>query len=75
MVTCVLNIQIFVRITPCPPRLELQTLWTWVILMGKMTFRRAKCFAKIVHTMETGVLNIQTPIRISPFILHIQILS
>ena len=38
--------------------LQLQTSWTVVILMGIMTF---KCLAKVVQTMETGVLNIQTP--------------
>ena len=45
--------------------------------MRKRTFRRAKCLAKVVHKMETGVLvlNIQIPIRFTPFILHIIILS
>ena len=35
-------------------------------LMVKMTFRRAKCLAKVVHTMETGVLNIPTPVSMTP---------
>ncbi len=30
----ILNIQAPVRMTPCPPRLQLQTLWMGVILMG-----------------------------------------
>ncbi len=52
-------------------------------MKGKMTFRRSKCFAKVVHAMETGVLNIQTPVTIKPLnpfspgglILHAIILS
>ena len=44
------------------------TSWTGFILMGKMVFRKAKCLVKVVHTMtmETGVLNIQIPVRIVP---------
>ena len=56
-----------VRITSYPPRLQLQTSRKGFILMGKMTFRIAKCFDKVVHTIDIGVLNIQTPVRINPF--------
>ncbi len=38
MKTGVLNIPAPVWMTPCPPRLQLQTLWIGVILTGKMTF-------------------------------------
>ena len=41
------------------------------VLMGKMTFRRAKCFAKVVHTIETCVLNIQTTVRIRIHLKHL----
>ena len=34
-----LNIPPPVRMTPCPPRLQLQTLWIGVILTGEMTFK------------------------------------
>ena len=49
-----------------PPRLILQTLWTGVILTRKMTFRRAKCFAKVVNTMETDVLTIKISVAFPP---------
>ena len=52
-----------VRMTLCPPRLQIQTLWTGAILTGKMTFLRAKCLPKIIHTIEIVVLNIPTPVR------------
>ena len=70
-----MNIQTPVRITPCPPRLYLQTSWKGVIVIGKMTFRRAKCLAKVLHIMKTGVLNIPTPVMITPLILHNLILA
>ena len=34
-------------------------------MTGKMTLWRAKCSAKVVHKMETVVLNFQPPVRIS----------
>jgi len=34
---------------PCPPRLQLQTLWMGIILTGKMTFLVDKCFTKVVE--------------------------
>ena len=37
---CLVNIQTPVRMTTCPPRLQLQTLWKEAILTGKMTFIR-----------------------------------
>ena len=55
-----------VKMTPCPPRLQLQSLWIGVILTGKMTFWRDKCLAKVVHAMKTGVLNIPAPVRMTP---------
>ena len=54
------------RRNPSTPRLQLQTSRMGAILMGKNIFRRAKFLEKLVHTMETGVLNIQTPVRITP---------
>ena len=42
--------------------------------MVKMTFRRAKCLAKVVQTMIKCVLNIQTPLRIIPLKLQTLIL-
>ena len=62
-----------VRITLSPPRLQLQTLWTWVIgssWRGKWHLARVKGLAEFVNTMETGVLIIQTRVRITPLILH-----
>jgi len=35
-------------ITTCPHRLQLQTLWTGVILTRKMAFQSVKCLAKVV---------------------------
>ena len=32
---------------PCPPRIQLQTLWLGLILTGKMTFLRAKCLENV----------------------------
>ena len=46
--------------------LSSQTLWTGGILMGKMTFQRDECLAKVVCTMELGVLNINPPVRMTP---------
>ena len=67
-VTGVPNIQTLVRITSVLPDSKSglcgQGL-SWS-LMGKMTFRRAKSYAKVVHTIETDVLNIQIPVRITP---------
>ena len=54
----VLNITAPVRMTPCPPRLLLQSMWMGVILTGKMTFWGEKCLTKVDHTMKIGVLNI-----------------
>ena len=42
-------------------------------MMEKMTFMRAKSLAKVVYTMETGVLNIQTPVRITSCPLRLQL--
>ena len=52
METVVLNILTPVRMTLCPPRLQLQTSWMGAIFTRKMTFLRAKCLAKVVNTME-----------------------
>ena len=49
-----------------PPRIQLKTLLTGVILTRKLTFRKAKCFAKVTHIIETGVQNIQISVRIIP---------
>ena len=38
MKTGVMNIPALVRMTPCPQRLQLQTLWMGVVLTGKMAF-------------------------------------
>ena len=57
METGVLNIPAPVRMTPCPPRLQLQTLWIGVILTGKMTFWGDKFLTKVDMAMKTGVLN------------------
>ena len=54
-----------VRMTPCHPRLQLQTLWMGVILRGKMTFWVDKCLTKVVLTMKIGILNIPTPVRLT----------
>ena len=62
----VLNIPAPVRMTPCPPRLQLQTLWIGVILTGKMTFLGDKCLIKFDHAMKIGVLNIPAPVRMTP---------
>ena len=37
--------------TLCPHRLQLQTLWTGAILIGKMIIWRDKCLAKVLPTM------------------------
>ena len=63
----VLNIPAPVRMTPCPPRLQFQTLWIEVILTGKMTILGDKCLTKVDHAMNIGVLNIQAPVRITPY--------
>ena len=34
--------------------------------MGKMTIWRVKCLAKVAHTIMTVVLNIPTPVRMTP---------
>ena len=62
----VLNIQAPVRMTPCPPRLQLQTLWMGVILRGKMTVWGDKCLTEVDHAMKTGFLNIPAPVRMTP---------
>ena len=62
----VLNIPAPVRMTPCPPRLQFQTLWMGVILTGEMTFWGDKCLTKVDHAMKIGVLNIQAPVRMTP---------
>ena len=49
-------------------RLQLQTLLTGAILTEKITLWRARCLAKVVYTMETVVLNILTPVRITSFL-------
>ena len=54
------------RMTLYPPRIQLKTLLTGVILTRKMTFRRAKCFAKVVDVMETDVLNIEISVAVPP---------
>ena len=59
----VLNIQAPVRMTPCLPRLQLQTLWIGVILTGKMTFWEDKCLIKVYHVKKIGVLNLPAPVR------------
>ena len=61
----VLDIPTPFRMTPCPHRLQLLPLWTWGILMVKMTFWRNKCMSKVVYTFELGVLNIPTPVRMT----------
>ena len=66
METGVLNIQAPVRMTPCPPRLQLQTLWIGVILKGKMTFWVDKCLTKDDDAMKIGVLYIPADIRMTP---------
>ena len=40
--------------TPCAPRLQLQTFMDW-----------GKCLAKVLHNIETSVLGISTPVRMS----------
>ena len=65
METGVLNIPAPVRMTPCPPRLQLQTLWIGVIFKGKMTFLGDKCLTKVDHDMKIGVLNILAPVRMT----------
>ena len=64
--TGVLNIPTYVRMTPCPPRLHLQTLWTGVILTGKMTLRGDKGITKVDHAMKIGVLNIPSSYQDDP---------
>ena len=58
MKTGVLNIPAPVRMTPCPPRLQLQTLWIGVILTEKMTFWGDKSLTKVDPALKIGVLNI-----------------
>ena len=55
-----------VRMTPCPLRLQLQTLWTGGILMGNMTIWRVNYLAKVAHTNVTVVLNIPTSVMMTP---------
>ena len=54
-----------VRMTPCPLRLQLQTLWTGGILMGNMTIWRVNYLAKVAHTNVTVVLNIPTSVMMT----------
>ena len=42
------------------------TWWTGGILTGKMTFLRVECLGKVVHSIEIGILNIPTPVRMTP---------
>ena len=44
--------QTFLKLTPCPPRLQLQTLRMGVILTGKLTFWGVKCLAKVDHAIK-----------------------
>ena len=67
MKTGVLNIPAPVRMTPCPPRLQLQTLWIGVILTGKMTFWGDKCLTKADCAMKIGILNILAPIMMTSY--------
>ena len=62
----VLNIPAPVRMTPCPHRLQVQTLWMRVILTGEMTFWGDNCLTKVDHAMKTGVLKITAPVRMTP---------
>ena len=62
----VLNIPAPVRMIPCPPRLQLQSLWMGVILTGKMTIWGDKCLTNVDHAMKIGVLNIPATIRMTP---------
>ena len=48
-----------------PLRLQLQTVRTGGILMGKITIRRVKCLAKVVHIIETVNLSILTSVRMT----------
>ena len=59
------NIPTTVCLTPCPPRLQHQTMWTGSILTKKMTIWRVKCLAKVVNIIETVVLNTLTLVRIT----------
>ena len=49
------------------------TLWMGAILTEKMTFCRDKCLTKAVHTIETGVLIIPTPVKMTPCPLRLQL--
>ena len=62
----VLNINPPVWMTPCPPGLNHQILWTGGILTGKMTFYKDECLEKVVCTMKPVVLNIQSSVRMTP---------
>ena len=62
----VLNIPAPVRMTPCPPKLQLQTLWIGVILTGKMTFWGDKFLTKVDNAMKIVVLDIPAPVRMTP---------
>ena len=62
----VVNIPAPVRMTPCHPRLQLQTLWMGVILTGKITFGVDKCLTKVDIAVKTGILNIPDPVRMTP---------
>ena len=61
MKTVVLNTLTPVRMTHCPPRLQLKTLWTGAIMRWKMTFLRAKCLAKHPNSCQDDPLSSQTP--------------
>ena len=62
-----------VRMTPYPLRLQLQTLWIGVILMGKMTYWGEKYLTKVDHVMKIGILNIPAPVRMTPCAPRFQI--
>ena len=64
-----------VRMTPCPQRLQLQTLWMGGILTGEIAFQRDKRFAKVVSSMHLGALNVSPPVRMTPWPHRIQLQS
>ena len=67
MKTSVQNIPTPVSITQCPSWIQLQTLWMGIILTWKLTFWGHNFLTKVVlHTMKTGILNILTPVRMTP---------
>ena len=75
MKTGVLKIPAPVRMTHCPPRLQLHTFWMGVILTEKMTFWGDKCLTKVDHALKIGILNIPAPFRVTPCPRRLQIQS